>query len=87
MDKLGVLSQAGVIRTHECGGDWWAATPKDDWPDEISERATIVADWDPKFGDRRQELVFIGVNMDENVLKSQLHACLLTDEEMSRELC
>lgn len=47
-------------------GDWWAAVPDDEWPDEASgQRAVILSDFAPAVGDRRQEIVFIGAGMDE----------------------
>jgi G3E family GTPase len=38
--------------------------------------------WDPATGDARQELVLIGIGMDEPALRARLDACLLTDNEM-----
>jgi G3E family GTPase len=47
-------------------GDWWAAVPDEEWPDEASgQRGVILADFQPGVGDRRQEIVFIGAGMDE----------------------
>lgn len=40
--------------------------------------------WDAEFGDRRQELVFIGQSLDREGLTARLNACLLDDEEMAR---
>jgi len=39
--------------------------------------------WNDQVGDARQELVLIGIGMDEAALRSRLDACLLTDQEMS----
>eukprot|EP00877_Chromochloris_zofingiensis_P002580 jgi/Chrzof1/12322/Cz06g30090.t1 len=39
--------------------------------------------WDPLWGDRCQELVWIGINMDQASQRAMLDACLLTDEEMA----
>lgn len=65
-------------------GDWWAAVPDEDWPGEGAARDVILVDWsmDGSYGDRRQEIVFIGVGMDEEKISSQLDGALLTDEEM-----
>jgi hypothetical protein len=47
-------------------GDWWAAVPDEEWPDEASgQQGIILADFAPGVGDRRQEIVFIGAGMDE----------------------
>lgn len=47
-------------------GDWWAAVPDEEWPDEASgQRDIILSDFAPGVGDRRQEIVFIGAGMDE----------------------
>ena len=43
----------------------------------------MMRDFEPPYGDRRQELVFIGIEMDQAVIESALAACLLTDEEMT----
>ena len=45
---------------------------------------TVLSDCDGKWGDRRQELVMIGVNMDVPAMTSLLESCLLTDDEMAQ---
>lgn len=57
-------------------GDWWAAVPDDEWPDEASgQRGIILADFQPDVGDRRQEIVFIGAGMDEvGGMAGRMHA-------------
>lgn len=45
--------------------------------------AAIMANWQLSTGDCRQELVFIGQNIDFNHMRAELDACLLTDEEMA----
>jgi G3E family GTPase len=75
-DWLGEMSQAGALVRHEGIGRWWAAVPRERWPDGEEFNKQVLAKWDPRFGDRRQELVFIGIDMDEAALRARLDACL-----------
>lgn len=84
MDVAGFWSQAGGAARIEAGGVWMAAVPQDDWPDDPIECAEILQQWETPFGDRRQELVFIGIKMNRDRIVHALEACLLTDEEMAR---
>ncbi|MCZ8385969.1 zinc metallochaperone GTPase ZigA [Achromobacter xylosoxidans] len=77
-------SQAGPVTRHGAAGYWWAALPRERWPDDADSRARIIADWDPVYGDRCQELVLIGIGMDQVALDARLRACLMTQEEMAR---
>lgn len=83
LDKVGVWSQAGRVARLDVGGFWWAAIPRDEWPDIPAVQNAIAKVWHPELGDCRQELVFIGVHMNEARLRSSLDDCLLTDAEMS----
>jgi hypothetical protein len=65
------------------GGFWWAAIPQDRWPDIPQIRKHIEDTWNPEVGDCRQELVFIGIGMDEIEIYDSLQECLLTDEEFA----
>jgi G3E family GTPase len=80
LDKRGVWSQAGRVARLDFGGFWWAALPESAWP---TSRADIDRQWHPEVGDCRQELVFIGVHIDELSLYDSLQKCLLTDDEMA----
>ena len=82
LDKIGVWSQAGRVARLDFGGFWWAAVPRDRWPDSEPFRERLERLWYPGVGDCRQELVFIGIGMDEIALYDSLQACLLTDEEV-----
>jgi G3E family GTPase len=82
-NHVGVWSQAGQVLTMEYGGNWWAATPKADWPDTPELVAEIMDGYEGEFGDRRQELVIIGQSLDKPRLTAALDACLLTDPEMA----
>jgi G3E family GTPase len=82
MDLAGSWSQAGGACRHGAGGSWWAAVDEAEWPDDADARADIEAMMDGEWGDRRQELVFIGIGMDEPRLRAQLDVCLLSDAEL-----
>ena len=60
--------------------------PQSEWPTAADQRDSILRDFDHagNVGDRRQEIVFIGMGMDETAIVSQLDAALLSDEEMVR---
>jgi G3E family GTPase len=64
------------------GGHWWAVVPEEQWPEDVEFLAEIDAAWVDGVGDRRQEIVFIGVEMDREGIEADLNACLLTTEEM-----
>jgi len=81
-DHMGVWAQAGGSFTQSNGGKWWAATPEEEWPEDKEEVNCIKEDFQGNFGDRRQELVFIGCQMDEAFLRNELEGCLLTPQEM-----
>ncbi|PQO38022.1 GTP-binding protein [Blastopirellula marina] len=83
LDKIGIWSQAGRVARLDFGGFWWAAIPREHWPQEEAKRHQIEARWHPEVGDCRQELVFIGIGMDEIAIYDSLQACLLTDEELA----
>ncbi|PRH03198.1 zinc metallochaperone GTPase ZigA [Burkholderia gladioli] len=80
----GSWSQAGAVARHGPAGYWWAAVPEERWPQDPEAVAAIRAKWDEHVGDARQELVLIGMDMDEASMRARLDACLLSDEEMSR---
>ncbi len=83
LDKIGVWSQAGRVARLDFGGFWWAAVPREHWPESATFQAELERKWYPEVGDCRQELVFIGIGMDEIALYDSLQECLLTDEEVS----
>jgi G3E family GTPase len=79
MEWVGEMSQAGGMLQHKATGFWWAVAPEAD-----RRRAReAIEDWDPDFGDRRQEIAIIGIDMNERELRRRLDACLLTDIEMT----
>ncbi|WP_201191312.1 zinc metallochaperone GTPase ZigA [Pseudomonas fluorescens] len=79
----GSWSQAGGLMRYGFAGRWWRSVPKDQWPQDAESTAAILANWTAATGDCRQELVFIGQNIDFAQLSAELDDCLLTDEEMA----
>ena len=80
----GTWSQAGGIARYGFAGMFWKAVPKKDWPTDEDSLASIEKQWVEPFGDMRQELVFIGQNMDRNGMTKALDDCLLSEEEVLR---
>jgi G3E family GTPase len=79
----GFWSQVGQVLSAEPGGLWWAESPREEWPnDEPDLIAELESLWDPMWGDRRQELVIIGQDLNHDLVVRDLNACLLTDAEM-----
>jgi G3E family GTPase len=75
---VGELSQAGPLVRTEAMGYWWAAVPTKHWPDDEQLVQRIKSGWHKHWGDRRQELVFIGTKeMNKEALKAELDACLM----------
>lgn len=73
----GELSQAGALVRTEALGFWWDAVPRKHWPDHPEWKKSVAEKWDDVFGDRRQEIVFIGTEMDEATLRARLDDCLV----------
>lgn len=77
-NHVGELSQAGAIVRTGRMGLWWAAVPRQRWPDDAGFRDALAPYLDPVWGDRRQEIVFIGADpMDEASIIAELDACLI----------
>ncbi|MHB0772633.1 zinc metallochaperone GTPase ZigA [Bradyrhizobium sp. 5.13L] len=76
---LGEISQAGAIVRTEALGFWWASVPKEQWPNDEGWRKRLGQYWDKVYGDRRQEIVFIGTGMDEAAIRRRLDACLVPE--------
>ncbi|WP_084417802.1 zinc metallochaperone GTPase ZigA [Henriciella litoralis] len=73
---LGEVSQAGALVRHNGGGTWWSAVPRERWPDASNLEDYLASVWDDEFGDRRQEIVFIGIGMDQAAITRRLDSCL-----------
>ncbi|MDR6873597.1 G3E family GTPase [Bosea sp. BE125] len=74
---VGEYSLAGRITRTEGLGSWWAAVPQERWPRSEEFASLMRRHWSQIWGDRRQELVFIGgPEMDEAAIRAALDACL-----------
>ena len=74
------FSLAGALSSVQPLGTWWAAVPEERWPDGDTARAYMKQHWSEPWGDRRQEIVFIGSGIDWETMKSRLDDALLPAE-------
>ena len=79
----GIWSQAGASLQMDRAGYWFAAVERESWPTDPEIREWIDLNWDKEVGDCRQEIVFIGVQMDREAIEATMDKALLTDDEMS----
>lgn len=75
--------QAGGIARYGLAGLFWHAVPQDQWPDDAETINSIQSSFVAPFGDCRQELVFIGQQLDQQQMRKQLEHCLLTPQELA----
>jgi G3E family GTPase len=80
---MGILSLAGKSCVLSPSGRWLADTPEPEWGLTDDELAETRDNWHPEVGDRGQELVFIGQNIEPDTVKVDLEKCLLTDAEFA----
>ena len=81
---MGEIAIAGGVREYYPSGLWWAGTPQSEWPQDRETLEFIQENWDPRFGDRMQQLIFIGKSEILGTIQSALEMCLLTDEEIEQ---
>ncbi len=81
--EAGSWSQAGGLMRHGYAGRWWRFVPREQWPQDDESQQGIWRKWQEGVGDCRQELVFIGQNIDFALLRRELDECLLTDDELA----
>ena len=79
----GEMAIAGAVREFYPSGLWWAGTPHEQWPRDPETIAFIQENWDPRFGDRMQQLIFIGKPEILEPIRTALEACLLSDEDIA----
>ena len=75
-DTCYLFEQAGRQIGLKNAGQWYATMPEDELKDLLAREEGLRKDWDEKYGDRMQKIVFIGQNMDKKTIKEQLDMCL-----------
>ena len=78
------ISKAGRMTDYQPLGYWWSSVPKERWPTDSESIREIEEIMQKPFGDRRQEIVVIGVDIDEAAVVADFEACLLTHDELSK---
>lgn len=71
-----LFEQAGRQFGLRNAGQWYATMPADELKEAMERDAGLRADWDEKYGDRMQKLVFIGQKMDRKAIEAELDKCL-----------
>ncbi|MCL4132446.1 UNVERIFIED_CONTAM: hypothetical protein GTU68_013246 [Idotea baltica] len=74
-------SQAGSSFTVGQYGKWYSAVPKNQWPEDDALQDQISLNWDSNYGDRKNEIVFIGQDMDKEKILNILNEALLSDSD------
>lgn len=80
-DMCYLFEQAGKQMELKNAGQWYATMPKDELQQMLEREEGLRRDWDEKYGDRMQKLVFIGQKLDKKAIKEQFDMCL-TDVEL-----
>lgn len=79
------FSLAGAMSSVKPLGLWWASLPEERLPTHPEAQDEIARNWVEPWGDRRQELVFIGVGLDRDAISAKLNAALLDVDEYQPE--
>ena len=75
------LMHAVYVRLLTPLGGWWASVPRERWPEHPDSLAEMKRNWSEPWGDRRQELVFIGSGMDWAAITERLDAALVDTQD------
>lgn len=79
------FSLAGAVSSVAPLGGWWASVPRERWPTHPDALKEVAGKWQEPWGDRRQEIVFIGTGMDEAALRARLDAALIPAKDFTPE--
>ena len=77
------FSLAGSLSSIKPLGIWWATVPEERLPKDENTKAYIKTHWSEPWGDRRQEIVFIGSGIDWQQIKTKLDECLVPKAQAS----
>ncbi len=75
-DTCYLFEQAGRQFNITNAGQWYATMPKEELEKFLAQNPNAKKDWDEKYGDRMQKIVFIGHNMERREIEDALDACL-----------
>ncbi len=84
-NMVGLVSQAGPSVSVQMVGEWVASYPEKIRDEILSQEPELMVEWDEKYGDRKTELVMIGLNLNQEEIIQSLDSCLLTDKEMEQD--
>jgi len=85
-DQALVWGQAGGSLKADSAGVWWSSMPfeqRTQYMAFIDNQKQIESSWDKTFGDRKNEIVFIGQDMDEKEITAELDSCLSSEDEIA----
>ncbi|MCQ2346380.1 MAG: GTP-binding protein [Paludibacteraceae bacterium] len=76
-DTCYLFEQAGKQVKLSNAGQWFATMPKDELQRMMAHDPHLQHDWDERYGDRMQKLVFIGQHLDKDAISAELDKCLV----------
>ncbi len=86
-DLVGEIHQAGPLVRVEKRGLWWSSVPRSAVARRSGVAGLDLSRFDPDWGDRRQEIVFIGCDpMSEAAIRRDLDDCLVPQEHFTPEI-
>lgn len=84
-DWAAEFSLAGAMSSVTPLGRWWASVPQERLPKHPEAQAEIARNWAEPWGDRRQEIVFIGAGLDREAICAKLNDALVDTTEFEPE--
>ena len=71
-----LFEQSGKQFNITNAGQWYATMPEDQLKEFMEQNPGVKKDWDEKFGDRMEKIVFIGQNLDRKAIEAEIDNCL-----------